>query len=264
MADPWLDGVHQKLHWAETLFKALYAESQAFIERDPQPWAISIPYYDTESGWYVCKAIVNEPAPIRLGVILGDVIHNARSALDHLVWQLVLANDQTPRAGAGGNMWPIVLEEKDWKAAVKVRLDGVGTTQQAIIQGVQPYNEGRRAQSTSPAIINVLSNTDKHQVVHATAALIIDPGEEAKFSIRRGPGRIIRSEVKHGGRFEHGAALLRTEVRGRTEETEVWLEGRGPVEVAFGERPITITQVKAAIEWVRAAVREVEASLTTK
>jgi hypothetical protein len=264
LADLWLGGVHEKLRRAEAHFRDLYAESRAFIEREPQPWGISIPYYDPESGWYICKAIVNEPAPIRLGVILGDVIHNARSALDHLVWQLVLANGQTPRAGAGGNMWPVALEEKHWKAAVKTRLRGVGAPQQALIQQAQPYKEGRRTHNTSPAVINALSNTDKHQVVHATAALLIDPGEEAKFSIRQGPGRIVRSEVRHGGRFEHGADLLRTQVEGRSAETEVWMDGRGPIEVAFGERPITISQISAAIEWVKVAVRDIAASLTAE
>jgi hypothetical protein len=37
-----------------------------------------------------------EPSPLRLGVIVGDFLHNLRCVLDHLVWQLVLSNGQTP------------------------------------------------------------------------------------------------------------------------------------------------------------------------
>jgi hypothetical protein len=80
------------------------------------------------------------------------------------------------------------------------------------------------------------------QIVHAVVALMIDPGEGAKFSVRRGPGEMVRSGARHGSRLEHGADLLRTLVEGHTDETEVWVEGGGPVEVAFGERPSTINQ----------------------
>lgn len=110
-------------------------------------------------------------------------------------------------------------------------------------------------------MLQSLSNADKHQIVHPTLALMVDPGEEVEFSVKNGPGRIVRSEVRHGGRFEHGDELLRTLVAGRTDETEVWMEGRGPVEMAFGDRPITVTQVRQIIEWVKVAVQDIEASL---
>jgi hypothetical protein len=261
LAEPSLEGVHAKVRRAEAHFETLYSGCRAFIERDQPPFGISIPYYDAETGYYVCKAIVSEPVPVRLGVILGDVIHNARSALDHLVWQLVIANNMTPRGGPRGNAWPIAMTSTEWKATGKARLNGVRATQRDLIDQGQPYKAGRSARNTFPAMLADLSNTDKHQIVHATGALIIDPGEEVKFTVKSGPGDIVRSEVRHGGRFEHGADLLRTRVTGRTHETEVWMEGNGPVEMAFGERSITISQVRGIIEWVKVAIRDLEASL---
>lgn len=237
----------------------LYGEFKGFIEREPQPFGISIPYFDADTGYYVCKAIVTKSPPTRLGVILGDVIHNARSALDHLVWQLVIASGKTPTRR---NAWPIVTNRTKWKSSAATRLKGVHTRQIKLIDQGQPYKVGRNARHTFPGMLQSLSNTDKHQIVHPTFALMVDPGEEVMFSIKRGPGRIVRSQVRHGGRFEHGADLLRTIVGDRTDETEVWMEGRGPVEMAFGERPITITQVREIVEWVRVAVRDIEASLS--
>jgi hypothetical protein len=262
MPVPELEGVHEKLIRAEAHFDSLYAECQAFIERDPQPWGISIPYYDPDSDWYVCCAVVNEPAPPRLGVILGDVIHNARSALEHLVWQLVIANGEIPKRGSRGNTWPIVHSQDKWAKALAGALNGVGPKQQAVIALGQPYRAGIHAKQTSPAIIQALSNTDKHQLVHVTRARMIDPGDGITFTVRKGPGTIVRSEVTHGGRFEDRVEILRTRVEGRTDDTEVWMEGGGPLEVAFGEDLITITQVHTAVAWVKTAIRDIESSLT--
>jgi len=253
-----LEGVHQKVARAEHHFETLYGEFKEFIEREPQPFGISISYFDADTGYYVCKAIVTASPPIRLGVVLGDVIHNARSALDHLVWQLVIANGKTPTRS---NAWPIVTNPNEWKSSAAKRLKGVHTRQIKLIDQGQPYKAGRSARNTFPGMLQSLSNTDKHQIVHPTFALMVDPGEEVKFTIKKGPGRIVRSEVRHGGRFEHGAEILRTLVAGRTDETDVWMEGKGPVEMAFGERPITITQVRDIVEWVKVAVRDLEASL---
>lgn len=259
--EPNLEGVHEKLVRAEAHFETLYAECRAFIEREPQPWGISIPYYDADSDWYVCLAIINEPAPPRLGVILGDVIHNARSALDHLVWQLVIANGETPRSGSHGNTWPMLSRGDKWSGALAGTVKGMNPKQQALVELAQPYKAGRRAKATSPAIIQALSNTDKHQLVHVTRARMIDPGDAVTFRIRNGPGTIVRSQVRHGGCFEHKVEILRTKVEGRTDETEVWMEGSGPLEVAFGEDLITVTQLRNAIEWVKVGVRDIESSL---
>lgn len=43
--------------------------------------------------------------------VIGDIAQNLRSALDHVVWQLVLANGGTPKPGGGGTQFPILAEE---------------------------------------------------------------------------------------------------------------------------------------------------------
>jgi hypothetical protein len=39
---------------------------------------------------------VNHPPPLPLSVLLGVFLHNLRSSLDHIAWQLVLDNGGTP------------------------------------------------------------------------------------------------------------------------------------------------------------------------
>jgi hypothetical protein len=53
-------------------------------------------YYDRVPDALVREWIVNviEPPPLRWSTLVGDFLHNARSALDHLVWGL---SGNTPR-----------------------------------------------------------------------------------------------------------------------------------------------------------------------
>jgi hypothetical protein len=54
---------------------------------------------ETKDDWQTAKVFVHgEPVPAveEWGPIIGDVVHNLRSALDHLVWQLTIANGHTP------------------------------------------------------------------------------------------------------------------------------------------------------------------------
>ena len=139
MAAASLEGVWAKLARAEKHHDLLEQELGDFIEQDPQPIGLSIPYLDTESGWHVCLAIARQPPPPRLGVLLGDLLHNVRSALDHLVWQLVLLNGETPRAGGRGNDYPLAMSEHEWRTAEGSSLRGVAEEHRAKIQITQPY-----------------------------------------------------------------------------------------------------------------------------
>jgi hypothetical protein len=68
------------------------------------------PLDDLETGQIVIYGEgIREPPVEEWGVIIGDVVHNLRSALDHLVWQLTLANGNIPSAviprGKAGKKW---------------------------------------------------------------------------------------------------------------------------------------------------------------
>ena len=76
-----------RLHLTE-----LAATVRAFEERAPFTAEGTI----EPNGDQVWRAVVREQPPIEWGAVAGDVIHNARVALDYLVWQLVLANGGTP------------------------------------------------------------------------------------------------------------------------------------------------------------------------
>ncbi len=70
--------------------------------------------------------------PIEWFIRLGEILYNLRSALDHLVWQLVLANGKTP---GRDNSFPIIKNEDDWqtqKTGKRWMLKGVSQSAKAV------------------------------------------------------------------------------------------------------------------------------------
>ena len=55
-------------------------------------------------------------APVEWSVRTGETLYNLRSALDHLVWQLVLRNGEEP---GERNEFPFVRKDEDWSKLVK-------------------------------------------------------------------------------------------------------------------------------------------------
>ena len=102
--------------------------------------------------------------------MIGDIAQNLRSALDHVVWQLVLANGGTPKPGGGGTQFPILAEEtRHGSLAVRTVAGGVSPAALKIIEAAQPYSTAADRYGSAPAIVRHISNTDKHRepaVVH--------------------------------------------------------------------------------------------------
>ena len=100
-------------------------------------------------------------------LILGDCIHNLRSALDHLAYQLIVLNKKTPN---NRSSFPIRRHppRKRWKwwGKTPFLLANAGTSTNQIIESIQPYKGtdiGRRL-----AELRDLDNIDKHRHVLLT------------------------------------------------------------------------------------------------
>ncbi len=254
-----LDGVRAKIARAEEHAQLLEREVTAFFNADPPPLGTSVGYFDPESGWHRVFGFVREAPPLRLGVILGDLVHNVRSALDHLVWQLVLLDGETP---SRDNTFPVASTEGDWKATVDKRLAGVSSSHRAIIESVQPFKGPHGPENTYTAALSHLSNVDKHRIVHATAAVILDPGagpHRASFRVVEGEAEIAQKQVNLGERIEHGAELMRARTEPPDSDVKVVVEGDIPGDIAFGERRVRLGFVKNLPQAARVIVKEFEA-----
>jgi hypothetical protein len=141
---------------------------------DPKPYRIS-GEFRPKSGEYVFKGQLLKPADeILWGVILGDGLHNLRSALDHLVRQLVLVNNrkssgenQFPICDTGANYWSRGAKGED--STRERRLRNVSDAHKAVIDELQPYRTRLPPNALNPlSTLRDLSNHDKHRLVHPT------------------------------------------------------------------------------------------------
>jgi hypothetical protein len=169
-----LHGFRLKYNRANAYAIALKAEIDSWFKRQPYE---TFGVYEPPDQ-YVFRVRFFEHPPPEWGVILGDFAHNARSALDHLAYQLVLR-------GTGGvhrdqTQFPIVLAPCRWPSQARRRLRGAARRHVDIIESFQPYhrtdfhgwNSVWGAIEDPLAILNRLSNVDKHIVLNATAATV--------------------------------------------------------------------------------------------
>jgi hypothetical protein len=115
-----------------------------------------------------------------LAAIIGDVVHNLRSALDHIVG--ALAPPERYRSAA----FPIIPENlwlrdgnrrfisRDSKARrdYRIRVEGLDPQAKAIILAAQPFHAGDEAKTRPLAFLNDLENADKHRSLIVTASVI--------------------------------------------------------------------------------------------
>jgi hypothetical protein len=147
-----------------------------------------------------------------ISLLMGDALYNFRSALDHLVWQLVLVNNGTPDE-KNRNAYPIFNPEdknpeKKWDSPkAKDGLKGVSTEAQAIIKSLQPRRgEDHSLWQGDFALwqLERLCNIDKHRNLHLTVV----ETDGASFNIHPTP-EIWRRMCDGCGVVENGKVLLR-------------------------------------------------------
>jgi hypothetical protein len=230
MADLYLDGVLAKLNRADAHLKALQAEIPAFFDRDPYSFREDL---DCEAGQYSLHIEIREQPPLLWSVIAGDLVHNLRSALDHLAWQLVLVSNNKP---SSNTQFPIFSVEPvngrplaKWKRMVA----GMSGPILKCIRHVQPYTAGDQAQDTGLAILNSLSNMDKHRLPVARVAAVArhDPGSIGLIPVR--DIEILDAEIFTERPLEDGDKIAWADVRCTGPQPEVDVKGPIPMHIAF-------------------------------
>jgi hypothetical protein len=189
---------------------------------------------------------IERPVPIEFSVILGDVLHNLRSTLDHLVGYFVERHGGTVERH---HAFPIHDCETTYEGLVNQRrrkrdgagpLDGIpaGSPERALIQESQPYHRGDEARSHPLAVLNNMVNIDKHRAIHVVAAY---PQATDALDLLAWPADA--ELIDHTSIWQPGEPL-----KGRTHiaslrfsdahpADEVGMKANLPLAIAFGEGP---------------------------
>lgn len=246
--EPSLSGCRAKVWRAAEHLKCLGDEIHTFFgPEDDKPHRIHDKFDPQTLTYEAWIEPIREPTEHVWGVLLGDYIHNLRSTLDHLIWQLVILNtgkeptgrqNQFPIASRGTQYW---CARKNGQPSMRdSALANVADEHRAIIDQLQPYRRGNGAQDDPLDIIGSLSNIDKPRLVHP-ALFAIQPADPSAWITETVGGTVgYRS-------FEFNAAPLPPKactkvVSARLQPvvpgTEVDMKGKITVDVAFGERRI--------------------------
>jgi hypothetical protein len=175
MTTPSLKGCWQKLARAEHHRANLRDEVRAFERTNAYNITVEV---DVDAGKYEFYIQGLQPLKDHWGLIVGDCIHNARCALDHLVGQLVSLATKVDPGTLKATAFPIYSDPKCFKNAVASSLKDVPPGYKAVIRALQPFNASETTiwgvdetctPSALPALLQQvanLDNIDKHRVVH--------------------------------------------------------------------------------------------------
>lgn len=164
MAHPSFDSCHLKLERAKHHLESLNDEIDAFLKAHH---CSLVENFDPDTGekiWVVSD--ITQP-PVTLSTIVGDTLHNLRSALDHLVWALVETNGEMPTTDTA---FPIYDEVHSYKSISPIRLKGISKEARAYIKSEQPCYRGGGSRSQHLSFLEELNNVDKHRHLHLVTA----------------------------------------------------------------------------------------------
>lgn len=152
--------VRLKLHRAEKHAKELVETMRDFWNTNPARIDHRV---EGEKHDFVLR--IPTPPPLdAVSLIVGDVLHNLRAALDHLVCQLVLRNGQTP---GRHTYFPLCSDEKAFHTVSSTKkgpLHGIHPKAKDAIGGLRPWQGGNEALF----VLHHLDIQDKHQLPLAT------------------------------------------------------------------------------------------------
>lgn len=180
-----LDGPRAKVKRVKSQLVAYNATCERFFER--YPYSIIVAEFNKKAGCYSLRIKdCPPPFPIEWSVIIGEIAHDLRSALDGLVWQIALLNPNITKP-SGNTAFPIYRLRyvningsnylRFWHEDYGLRLlKSVCGCFRTRIEAFQPYKRGNGGRHSPLFLLNKLNNSDKHRLI--TVFVAEDKGYE--------------------------------------------------------------------------------------
>jgi hypothetical protein len=250
-----LAGVAAKIDRANALLDEMKAEAHAFLAGPS--YELRGSYDEATHAWEERLHILRQP-PLKLGVIVGDYVHNLRSALDQLVWQLVLLAGAEP---ARRNQMPIEDTPDKFARNAKRMLNGVSAGHRATLERAQPYHAAAELLTEHPLrVLRELSNVDKHQVVHPAYSFLGDADPPTLSPQPPGPHGVKRILMARNARMEEGTVVIRVELHAdEPPPTSVDVTGHITIDTAFGDQRVDARFLRELLVYVLRIVGSVMA-----
>jgi hypothetical protein len=107
---------------------------------------------------------LSDPPQREWSLVIGDCVQNLRSALDHMVWQLV--STSTRQNNPTSLEFPIFSDSARYAQGATNRISTLAAATQNIIESVQPFHNPYGYVQDPLWQLHTLSNIDKHRRLH--------------------------------------------------------------------------------------------------
>ena len=225
-----LHGSFLKLDRAKKHIKELRCEIADFESSNPYQLVYE---QKVEGGEIICRLSVNQPPPSKeWAVIIGDVVHNLRSALDLLACSLVKAHTVGSDCFKLRVSFPISNSEIEFLDGGLKRVSGASELVKTIIEGLQPYKGGNNLFYW----ISELDNLDKHRLLIPTFTPVNVSSAHIENSAPIDPakgGATIKIAQAISPPFKNNAAMFRFIPINCTIKPKVNMDANMSLAVAF-------------------------------
>lgn len=223
------------------------------LQPDLQVYMPTAQHYDAKRHCIIWTVLdFRNPFPDFWGLLLGDVVHNWRSALDHIAWALYKrgsAKNLTPEE-EGRIYFPTARYRTQFNKSLATRLPGVRRGDRAIVRRYQPYHGGKRRRDKHVLfVLNELSRLDKHRSLQPVDAF----PATASYEIGHCTDCIYRGLaplVWKGGILKPGTELVRFYVKKTGPEPDIEVQPHLTFRPALNEN-------LALHEWLRSTGRTI-------
>jgi hypothetical protein len=230
-----LDDCQTKLARADQLYGELLTEIEQW--RAPGGARIEAEYRPKRREYVYIARVV--PPPLRWGAIFGDCLHNLRSSLDTLMWQLVVLRGGRP---SRRTQFPIFERRAAYRTHASAMIEGVSRRDRGILERLQPFYHSRGGMPPGGhplAQLVRLSNIDKHRLIHAATTglgLFDDDGPRVVEGIPNGDaGQILKTTWRRDIDLHDGDEIVRFRLAPTGSGPIVTINRQLGVGIGFGE-----------------------------
>ena len=242
-----------KLSRADEHLKALNEEVVEFLKTHPYE---VVTQQDAPGGNIRAQVVYRHAPPAILLMLIGDVLYNLRSALDHLAWSLA-----GTKADARTE-FPIFLHRSQFCAVDRrgtpkqgsglLKMHDMPASAQAVIESLQPYNAAHGLPECAPLwLLQASCIEDKHRTLNLVAAgmegsVHVSTGRHPAYGLTGTSGYLT---------LEDGAEIFH--IPGPVDQSRVQDYSRYTFDVAFDPKaPARGIRLREGLRYMREAVAE--------
>lgn len=254
---------HQLAGCAAKYFRAgehlhqLGTEMDAFLAPPKQHIVEVNSHYDPDTKTYSVFVEKVPEIPLTWAVLLGEAVHNLRTALDFVVFELAVLDLGGVEPPGGKTAFPLAFDRPHFDALAPRLLEGLSKPHRDMIELMQPYHAPHGRDSFVFKILDDLANDNKHRLLQGVFVTV----ERGQFRIPpTGHNcRVVRQQVHNtvGRPLEPGTKIATLVLEDTGPNPKVDVQGDVTLAVTLRDGTKVLDLLNAAATSVQNVFNEV-------